>query len=142
MTTHRAEITAHLDAQPESVWPALTDADALTAWYWPPSTQPKATSDTRVGGAFGLSTADAAMGFSGEYLELDEPVRIVQSWRWAGDDKDSRVTITLTPAGGGTDLVIVHDRLDEKTAEMYRQGWESCLARLPEFLAAQEIADQ
>src|ERR1700755_2461101 len=104
-----AQITAHLDATPEAVWTALTDPDALTAWYWPAALQPKATSDAQPGGEFGITTEDPAMGFSGRYEEFAPPVRMVQSWRWAGDDRDSRVTITLTPADGGTDLVVVHD---------------------------------
>ena len=132
---HSARITAHVPAPPDRVWTALTDAGALTAWYWPPSVEPRATSDPVVGGRFGISTASADMGFSGEYRELDEPRRIVQSWRWAGDERDSRVSIDLIPADGGTDVVVVHDRLDAETAEMYRQGWESCLARLPGYLA-------
>jgi len=130
-----AEIKAHLDAAPDRVWAALTDADALTAWYWPAEMRPEATSDPVVGGRFGLTTRAPDMGFSGEYRALDEPRRIVQSWRWAGDDRDSRVTIDLAPADGGTDLVIVHDQLDDETAEMYRLGWESCLTRLPAYLA-------
>jgi uncharacterized protein YndB with AHSA1/START domain len=129
-----AETKAHLDAPPDRVWAALTDADALAAWYWPPSARPVATSDPVVGGRFGITTPSAEMGFSGEYLELDRPRRIVQSWRWAGDDRDSRVTIELSPADRGTDLLVVHDRLDAETAEMYRQGWESCLTRLPAHL--------
>jgi len=130
-----AEITAHLDAPPDQVWAALTDADALTSWYWPAAARPTATSDPVVGGRFGITTPSADLGFSGEYLELDQPRRIVQSWRWSGDDRDSRVTIELTPADAGTDLVVVHDQLDTRTAEMYRQGWESCLTRLPAHLA-------
>jgi uncharacterized protein YndB with AHSA1/START domain len=30
-----ARIALHFDAAPEQVWTALTDASALTAWYWP-----------------------------------------------------------------------------------------------------------
>jgi hypothetical protein len=45
------------------------------------------------------------------------------------------VTIALSPADEGTDLIVVHDRLDADTVERYRQGWESCLTRLPEYLA-------
>jgi uncharacterized protein YndB with AHSA1/START domain len=130
-----AEIKAHLGAPPERVWAALTDADALAAWYWPASTEPRVTSDPVVGGRFALTTPNAEMGFSGEYRELDPPRRMVQSWRWAGEQTDSRVTIELIPTGGGTDLVVLHDRLDDETAELYRQGWESCLSRLPAYLA-------
>ena len=93
-----------------------------------------ATSNPVVGGRFGIN-ADG-MGFSGEYVELDRPRRIVQAWRWHGDDRDSRVTIELTPAGDGTDLVVVHDRIDAATAVDYRAGWESCLGRLPRYLAS------
>ncbi|WP_433296715.1 SRPBCC family protein [Actinoplanes sp. CA-030573] len=128
-----AVIKAHLEAPPERVWAALTEAPALQAWYWPPSVHPAVESDPVVGGRFGIA-ADG-MGFSGEYRELDRPRRIVQSWRWQGDDRDSRVTIELSPAGDGTDLVVVHDRVDAATAEMYRAGWESCLARLPDYLS-------
>jgi len=127
-----AVISVHLAAPPERVYAALTDADALQAWYWPASMSPRAFSDPVVGGRFGIDTDRA--GFSGTYTELDPPRRIVQSWRWRGDDRDSRVTIDLVPADGGTDLTVVHDRGDAETAEMYREGWRSCLERLPAYL--------
>jgi uncharacterized protein YndB with AHSA1/START domain len=130
-----AQITAHLQASPAAVWSALTEPAALTAWYWPASLAPKATSEPAVGGRFGITTDATDMGFAGEYLELEPPRRIVQSWRWAGDDRDSRVTIELTPAGDGTDLVVTHAELDPETAERYRAGWQSCLDRLPAYLA-------
>jgi uncharacterized protein YndB with AHSA1/START domain len=127
-----AVIASHVDATPERVWEALTDADALAAWYWPASLHPTATSDPVVGGRFGIE-ADG-VGFSGEYVELDRPRRIVQAWRWQGEERDSRVTIALKPSAGGTDLVVVHDVVDSATADRYAEGWESCLARLPAYL--------
>ena len=132
---HSAEIRAHLDAPPERVWWALTDADALAAWYWPATLEPEVTSDARAGGHFGITARAADMGFSGVYQEFDPPRRLVQSWSWAGVDRGSRVTIDLTPAGGGTDLVVVHDQVDVETVQIYRHGWESCLGRLPGYLA-------
>jgi uncharacterized protein YndB with AHSA1/START domain len=129
-----AEIAVHLAALPERVYAAFTDADALQAWYWPAAMSPRAFSDPVVGGRFGIE-ADG-MGFAGVYTELDPPRRIVQSWRWQGDDRDSRVTIDLVESNGGTDLTVVHDQVDAETAEMYRQGWESCLNRLPAYVSA------
>jgi uncharacterized protein YndB with AHSA1/START domain len=87
-----------------------------------------------VGGRFGID-ADG-MGFAGVYTELVPLRRVVQTWHWQGDDHDSRVTIDLAEAGesGGTDLTVVHDQVDAETAEMYRQGWQSCLDRLPAYL--------
>jgi uncharacterized protein YndB with AHSA1/START domain len=137
MTHDRAAvIKSHVEAAPERVWHALTDAAALTAWYWPASLHPTATSDPVVGGRFAVE-ADG-MGFGGTYVELDPPKRLVQTWRWRGDDRDSRVTVELTPTAGGTDLVVVHDLVDAATAEMYRAGWESCLGRLPGYLVTGE----
>jgi uncharacterized protein YndB with AHSA1/START domain len=127
-----ATITVHLAAPPERVYVALTDAAALQAWYWPVSMTPQAFSHPEVGGGFGIAANGA--GFTGRYTELDPPRRIVQSWRWQGDDHDSRVTIDLAPADGGTDLTVVHDQVDAETAEMYREGWQSCLERLPAYL--------
>jgi uncharacterized protein YndB with AHSA1/START domain len=130
-----AQIRAHLAAPPERVWHALTDADALAAWYWPATLKPEVVSEARAGGRFGITARTADMGVSGVYQEFDPPRRMVQSWSWAGVDRDSRVTIELTPAGGGTDLVVVHDGVTEEAAVMYRQGWESSLGRLPGYLA-------
>ncbi len=129
-----AVITAQIAAQPDRVFAALTDAAALQQWYWPASVQPNVFSDPVVGGRFGIEAA--GMGFAGEYLELAPPYRIVQTWRWQGDHRDSRVTISLSPAGDGTDLTVVHDEVDAETAEMYRAGWQSCLNRLPAYLTA------
>ncbi|XVU24058.1 SRPBCC family protein [Actinoplanes sp. CA-054009] len=124
----QAVVTSHVDASPGRVWTALTDAGELAAWYWPAELRPRAVSDPVAGGGFGIE-ADG-MGFAGRYLELDPPRRLVQSWRWAGDDRDSRVTIELIPAGAGTDVRVVHAELDDETATMYEAGWASCLARL------------
>ena len=62
----------------------------------------------------------------------------MQTWRWQDAEEDSRVSIELAGDAGSTDLVVVHDRLDADTAEAYRAGWESCLARLPGYLTSPE----
>lgn len=129
-----AIVRSHVEASPERVWHALTDGEALTAWYWPAAVRPVAISDPVVGGRFGLA-ADG-MGFSGDYVELDPPRRIVQTWRWAGDERDTLVTIELTASDGGTDLLVRHDVADAATADMYRAGWQSCLDRLPGYLTS------
>ena len=81
-TDHSAEIKAHLDASPERVWQALTDANALAAWYWPASLQPGSPPTPGPGGRFAITARAADMGFSGVYQEFDPPRRMVQSWRW------------------------------------------------------------
>jgi hypothetical protein len=53
---------------------------------------------------------------------------------------ERRRSDSLTPSGDGTGLRIVHDEVDDETAAMYRAGWESCLTRLPAYLAAMPTA--
>lgn len=115
------------------MWFALTDARALAAWFWPASMHPRAHSEPVVGGRFGVDAGD--MGFAGQYRDSTHPAVRCSLGGGPGDDRDSRVTIELPPSGAGVDLVIVHDQVDDETAEMYRAGWESCLARLPAHLA-------
>jgi uncharacterized protein YndB with AHSA1/START domain len=128
-----AVVRVRLDASAEAVWAALTEAEALRSWYWPASLRPRVHSDPVVGGRFGIE-ADG-VGFSGDYVELERPRRIVQRWRWGGDDRDSRVTLELVPEGDGTELTVTHDGVDADTAVRYKQGWETCLARLPGYLS-------
>jgi uncharacterized protein YndB with AHSA1/START domain len=91
---------------PEKVWRALTDRSLLGQWLM--ETDFEAT----VGRQFTFKTSPAP-GFDGivycEVLEADPPRRLVYSW---GDkhmrDHPTRVTWTLTPAEGGTHLLLEH----------------------------------
>ncbi len=134
---HAVNLSVHLQAPPDEVWRALTDGPALTAWYWPPSLDPQVRTDPRPGGRYAITSSAPGMGIEGEYVALDAPRRLVQTWRWAGDDTESIVSIDLTgTAERGTELALRHEHLDRLTAVNYRAGWESCLQRLPEYLAA------
>jgi uncharacterized protein YndB with AHSA1/START domain len=131
---HRAEVSVRLAAVPERVRAALTVADELAAWYWPASLAPEAFSEPEVGGRFSVASTMSGMGVSGEYVALEVPRRIVQTWRWDGEERESRVCIDLAADGDGTQMRVVHDRVDAATAQAYRQDWESCLSRLPAHL--------
>lgn len=84
---------------PQRVWQALTRSDAIAAWLMPNDFEP------RVGHRFTLRT-DPAPGFDGivrcEVLEMEEPSRMV--WSWRGGSIDTVVTFQLTPDGDGTTL--------------------------------------
>ena len=63
----------------------------------------------------------------GAVLVLEEPHRIVQSWRtadFAATDKDSRLELLLEADGGGTRLTLRHTELPPGTSGTYTQGWE------------------
>lgn len=131
----RLEITRTLPAPPEQVWRALTDADALAAWFWP-HLDNTVQVDLRTGGRYRIEGPRAGIAVSGDYLEVDPPKRLVFTWHWEGEDERSRVTVELSPDGEGTVLWLVHDRIGEDaTRTLYEQGWMDCLDRLPGVLA-------
>ncbi|HLV59519.1 MAG TPA: SRPBCC domain-containing protein [Natronosporangium sp.] len=126
----RLEITRDLSATPERVWHALTDPAALAAWFWPHLDNTVET-DPRVGGRYRIAGPRAGIAVTGEYLEVDPPRRLVFTWRWEDQDEQSRVTVELRPAGTGTTLTLVHDRIgDAVTRDRFADGWRDCLDRL------------
>jgi uncharacterized protein YndB with AHSA1/START domain len=90
-----------------------------------------------------LTVQRAVGGFEAELLELVPDERIVFRWGFVGPDRDagpafdSLLTVTLHEApGGGTRLILVHERLDELAAAMpdvakqVGTGWDSVLDQM------------
>ncbi|MCI5057677.1 MAG: SRPBCC domain-containing protein [Flavobacteriales bacterium] len=62
---------------------------------------------------------------SGHNIELVENSKIVQAWRtseFSEKDEDSRLMITLTPKGSGTEFLLEHENIPEGQTQ-YKQGW-------------------
>lgn len=121
-----------VDASPTRVWEAFTTADQLAAWLWPNRWDATAEVDLRIGGRFRIASAVTGMAVVGEFVALDEPTRLVQTWRWEGEPDETLVTITLDPGpDGGTLLTIVQERFTlQADADSHVQGWNDCLDRL------------
>jgi uncharacterized protein YndB with AHSA1/START domain len=75
------------------------------------------------------------MAVSGEFVSVEPPARLVQTWRWDGEDEETLVTVTFETAEQGTALTIVHERFaDDTTRDEHLQGWNDCLDRLTPYL--------
>lgn len=148
MGEHTARVTRTLGADRERVWRAFVSQEELASWFWPPRFQTVATVDATAGSAWSIRSAPTAMGASGVVVEADEPSRIVLTWRWDGEDDETRVTVEFAEAASApgsagdsvpsTVLTVVHDGFD--TAEVaadHVEGWEDCLARLGAHLDSQ-----
>ena len=63
---------------------------------------------------------------------VEEPERLVPTWRWDGEDTETLVTFTLAETSdGATALTIVHENFaDEQSCASHLQGWNDCLDRL------------
>jgi uncharacterized protein YndB with AHSA1/START domain len=111
----------------EKVWAAVTDSASLARWLMANDFEPV------VGRKFQFR-AKPVMGWSGvvdcEVLELEAPRRMV--WRWTSDVIDTKVTITLDRAEGGTRLRLVHDGfrgLRGTFVSWMMRGWKRILGK-------------
>jgi uncharacterized protein YndB with AHSA1/START domain len=124
-------------APPEMVWPYFTDPARLVRWMGS-----EATLQPEPGGTFRVDYGQGDI-VAGEYLELDEPRRVVFTWGWeTGEDVvqpgGSRVEVDLEPVDGGTAtlLRLRHLGLDEDGRKSHDEGWRYFLPRLAEAATA------
>jgi uncharacterized protein YndB with AHSA1/START domain len=96
-------------------------------------------SGARVGGEFGIGRRRDGEGveYSGEYLEIDRPYRLVFSLfaeKYAL--RDDRVIVELAPVAGQSLLVLTHELSlpDPEERSRIRRGWARVLDRLGALL--------
>lgn len=136
-------LTRRLRARPEKVWAAWTDPQQLVQWFGPEQIEPgslKADLDVRVGGRYRISFTKAGgenFEVGGSYREVVPNERLVFSWAWhSTPERESLVTISLKPDGGGTLLVFNHARFfDEAARDNHARGWSEFLVKLDNFVA-------
>ena len=108
-----------LPATPERVYKAWLSGKEHAAF----TGGQKATASTKVGGKF-----TAWDGYiSGKNLELDEPSRILQSWRsteFPEGHPDSTLEVKLDPHKQGTKITFIHSGIPAGQSAAYKEGWE------------------
>ncbi|MBY8822808.1 SRPBCC family protein [Sphingomonas colocasiae] len=139
-------IVRRIAARPSIVFDALTTPEGIACW-WGPDDGPVllAEADIRVGGRFRVRFRmldGSEHESSGEYLEVDKPVRLAMSWRWTGGGEpeeaggESRVEIDLRPIGNGTELTFTHARLKTEASRIsHEEGWNGALDKLARHLS-------
>ena len=117
-------------ATPETVFAFLIDQEKLLRWQGV-----SATLDPRPGGIYLVNVTGRDIA-RGEFVEVVPHSRVVFTWGWEADGNpvppaSSTVEITLTPAGSGTRLRLVHrDLPNEDARKGHAEGWEHYLDRL------------
>jgi uncharacterized protein YndB with AHSA1/START domain len=139
-------VRRRLAAPPTKVFSAFSEASVVSRWLTP-SPEVALTVlqfDFHVGGAyrFAYHVPDGATMFvNGVYRVIEPPWKIVFSWNIEPPDEHagvrSEVTITLTPDGSGTQLLIRHEQLTQAgAAERHADGWRGAINQLSAMLDA------
>lgn len=130
--------TVDIAAAPDRVFRALTTPEDLVRWWGADDVYRTTgwTMDLRKGGAWraeGRGADGHSFSVEGEFLEIEPPRRLVQTWRpdW---DRDHTTTITyrLDPIAGGTRVTVRHEGFAGRAESClsHTEGWERVLAWL------------
>jgi len=131
-------------ANPERIYRAFLDADAMAKWLPPYGFTGKVNHmDARVGGTYKMSFTNFSTGqghaFGGQYLELVPFERIRYSDRFEDPNLPGEMTTTvsLRQVSCGTELNIVQEGLPEAIPlDMCHLGWQESLAQLAKLVEA------
>ena len=155
MATNYTRISRHVNAPRADVYRALLDARAVATWMVPGGmTSHVYLFDAREGGLFRISlTYDEPTGtgkttahtdtYHGHFVKLVPNEQVVELMEFETADAAMQgkmtVTFTLTDAGGGTDVLAVHDNLPPGLSpEQNEIGWRMALDKLAAYIEADQ----
>ncbi|HEX4631457.1 MAG TPA: SRPBCC family protein [Chthoniobacterales bacterium] len=148
MGTNTIRLHRVLRADPERVYRAFLDPDAMAKWLPPNGFTGKVHEmDAKVGGRHKMSFTNFTTGkshsFGGTYLELrpNELIRYTDKFDDPNLPGEMQVTVTLKKVLCGTDVNVVQEGVpDVIPAEMCYLGWQESLILLAKLVEA-EIPD-
>jgi len=138
-----------INATPEKIYAAWTEPENLIGWFGPASVKQGSMSaeiDARAGGRYRISFDDERgehFEVRGIYRDVVPNVRIVFSWAWhSTPERESLVTVTLKPDGGGTLLTLHHEQFfDESARDRHERGWTELIDKLERQMSSIERAN-
>jgi uncharacterized protein YndB with AHSA1/START domain len=138
MSTNKVTLQRVLTANPEKVYKAFTDADAMASWLPPYGFVCKVHSlDVKIGGKYKMSFTNFTTGnshsFGGEYLEIT-PNKFLKYTDEFDDPNLPRqmiTTIELRKVSCGTEIIATQEGIPEAIpVEMCYLGWQESLDKL------------
>ncbi|MBT9519488.1 MAG: SRPBCC family protein, partial [Dechloromonas sp.] len=131
-----------LRADPERIYHAFLDAEAMAKWLPPYGFTCRVQHlDARVGGSFRMSFTNFSTGhghsFGGEYLELvpGEKIRYTDKFDDPNLPGEMQTTVSLKAVSCGTELSIVQEGIPAVIpTEMCYLGWQESLEQLAKLV--------
>lgn len=138
MSTGTVRLHRVLRANPERVYRAFLEADAMAKWLPPYGFTCKVHHlEAKVGGTYKMSFSNFGTGkghsFGGEYRELVPSEKIVYTDRFDDPNLPGEMltTVTLKKVSVGTEMELVQEGIPEAIpVEMCYLGWQESLAQL------------
>jgi uncharacterized protein YndB with AHSA1/START domain len=135
--------SVEIKATPERVFRALASQDIVKWWGSPELYRVTEWSgDVRVGGhwrSLGVDREGKPFEVSGEYVEVDPPKKLVQTWQpnWTSGPVTT-VTYRLDAIPGGTRVTVRHEGFGEAAdaCQSHSAGWERVFTWLVNWLEA------
>jgi uncharacterized protein YndB with AHSA1/START domain len=145
MPTNTIRLHRVLRAEPEKVYRAFLDPEAMAKWLPPNGYTGKVHEmDAKVGGGYKMSFTNFTNGqshsFGGKYVELvpNERIRYTDKFDDPNMTGEMQVSITLKTISCGTELNIVQEGVPEVIpAEMCYLGWQESLILLAKLVEAE-----
>lgn len=131
-----------LNAPPERVYAAWTNANHLLKWFGPDAGEVrKVETDVRVGGRYSIhfNTQDGEEHtVGGIYREVVPNEKLAFTWAWITmPERESFVTVTIRRDGEGCILTLHHEQFaDAEARDRHEWGWNGCLNKLTAFAEA------
>lgn len=142
MSTNTVHLHRVIAANPEKIYRAFLNPDALAKWIPPNGFTCKIHHlDAKVGGTFKASftnfTTEKSHSFGGEFLELiqNERLRYTDNFDDPNLPGEIQVTVTLKKVSVGTELTIVQEGIPSVIPlEACYLGWQQSLANLAKLV--------
>jgi uncharacterized protein YndB with AHSA1/START domain len=141
---HEIKDAIVIQAPPEQVFRALTEADALERWL-----ATRVESDVRPGGhfryEFEFDDPSQNNAQEGDYLALDPGRRVALPWTFPFSPKQTTVEYALEPSGESTSVRFSHAGFDagepwDGARERFTGGWRLFLEGLKRYIETGEEA--
>jgi uncharacterized protein YndB with AHSA1/START domain len=128
-------VSRRFSASPERVFDAWLNVRSIGKWLFatPAGQMVRAEVEPKVGGRFVLTDRRDGVDVDhvGEYLEIDRPRRLVFSFSVPTYSAEATcVTVEITPAGDGCELVLTHEGVLADYGDRTTGGWTGVLEGL------------